>query len=256
MVTNRKQPGILSKADQRIATVIAERMLTANSPDARWAAIQLTLHDLGATAINAAVVCAKQETPFWFRSSLPQQTRGAYAERFIGSDFIVSHVARSRTPLRWRTADRIGYEADHRYRDFSNFIRDSGDRSILSLNLQPAPNAGVSTITYCSTLNPTEVMSEQNMLRIETAIRLLLPWLDWPDDVSGSGLLPLPGRSLTVRELQALRLLAGGLMNARIADAMGISEAMVSKHLRSACRKLGAKTREEAIAKAIRATRI
>jgi DNA-binding CsgD family transcriptional regulator len=41
------------------------------------------------------------------------------------------------------------------------------------------------------------------------------------------------------------------MMNARIAEAMGIGEAMVAKHLRSARRKLAARTREEAIAKAV-----
>ncbi len=126
----------------------------------------------------------------------------------------------------------------------------------MCLTARPTPSSGANTITYCSKLEPSEVMDTENLHRIETAIRLLLPWLDWPESASATDLLPIRRRELSVREAQALRLLAGGMMNARIADAMGISEAMVTKHLRSARWKLNAKTREEAVAKAVRAARI
>lgn len=68
-------------------------------------------------------------------------------------------------------------------------------------------------------------MTGAHLRRIEMAIRLLLPWLDWPE---GPGFLPVSGPELSPRQTQALRLLAGGMMNARIADAMGVGEATAS----------------------------
>lgn len=61
-----------------------------------------------------------------------------------------------------------------------------------------------------------------------------------------------PGR-LTGRERQVLALLAAGHQNARIAHQLEIAEVTVRKTLLSARRKLSARTREEALAKAVRA---
>lgn len=58
--------------------------------------------------------------------------------------------------------------------------------------------------------------------------------------------------ALTAREREALTLCAQGLLTARIAERMGISEAGAKKHLSAARRKLGARTREEAVARAAR----
>jgi DNA-binding NarL/FixJ family response regulator len=57
--------------------------------------------------------------------------------------------------------------------------------------------------------------------------------------------------ALSPRELECLKLLASGRLNDRIADALGISTVTVEFHLRNAKTKLGAATREQALAKAI-----
>ncbi|MEL6234462.1 MAG: LuxR C-terminal-related transcriptional regulator [Pseudomonadota bacterium] len=56
---------------------------------------------------------------------------------------------------------------------------------------------------------------------------------------------------LTPREADCLLHLAQGQRNARIAEQLGISTATVEMHLANARRKLGAKTREQAVALAI-----
>ena len=244
-----------SKSDQRNASAIAQRMLAAPTADLRWAAIQLTLQDLGATAVNAAAVCPELRQPNWFRSSLPRATREEYAKSYIGSDFIVDHVASSRHPLIWQTERRIAYEGIEKYSKFADFVRDAGKQVVLSCSFRPAVSANIHSITYCSTLKSNEVVAPQNLRRIEIAMQLLLPWLGSPEDSAASDLVPLPGHQLSPRELQVLRLIAGGLMTARIADELGISEVTVTKHLSSACRKLDARTRAEAVARALRSAR-
>lgn len=240
-----------------IASGIAERMLAAQSFDDRWDAICSTLTLFGATSINVASIDPRSGRPIWFRSSLPAQTLTDYvAEDFTSLDLIVRHASKNPAPFRWQTADRTAYERSENDRAFGNFVRDSGERSIVCMTTRLRPNGEVTAITFCSTHDPHEVMADENLRRIETAIRLLLPWVGWPDSRTATGFIPTGLPDLSPREAQALRLLAGGMMNARIADMMGISEAMVAKHLRSARRKMDAKTREEAVATAVRSAQI
>ena len=55
-------------------------------------------------------------------------------------------------------------------------------------------------------------------------------------------------KKLSAREKQSMTLLAGGLKVPRIAFELSLSEAAVRLYLRNAKSKLGADTREEAIA--------
>ncbi len=63
-----------------------------------------------------------------------------------------------------------------------------------------------------------------------------------------------PSRSsaLTVRELEVLRLLADGLRHEEIGNRLGIGSETVRTHLRKASDRLGAATRTQAVATALR----
>lgn len=56
---------------------------------------------------------------------------------------------------------------------------------------------------------------------------------------------------LTKREMQCLQGLASGLSNAGIAKQLSVSLATVALHITNARSKLGAKTREQAVAEAV-----
>jgi DNA-binding CsgD family transcriptional regulator len=58
--------------------------------------------------------------------------------------------------------------------------------------------------------------------------------------------------SLTPREREILSMLAEGLPNKVIASRLGISEHTVKTHLEAVFEKLGASTRAEAVARAVR----
>lgn len=61
-----------------------------------------------------------------------------------------------------------------------------------------------------------------------------------------------PGKTLTQRELDVLGLLAQGLQHEEIGRRLGISSETVRTHLRKACDRLGAATRTQAVATALR----
>ncbi|NRB34937.1 MAG: autoinducer binding domain-containing protein [Rhodobacteraceae bacterium] len=96
---------------------------------------------------------------------------------------------------------------------------------------------------------------EQRQFEIDMAISLAqLPMLD---DVARGGGGPLwidltPSQpQLTPREREVLQWLAAGLQVDRIADRMMLSNPTVSLHIQSAKKRLGASTREQAVAMAM-----
>jgi DNA-binding CsgD family transcriptional regulator len=64
---------------------------------------------------------------------------------------------------------------------------------------------------------------------------------------------PRRGDLLSPREREVLMWLASGLRTAEIAHRMGIETVTVGYHLQRARRKLGARTREQALAIAVKA---
>ncbi|MFD5649806.1 LuxR C-terminal-related transcriptional regulator [Streptomyces sp. NPDC127039] len=68
--------------------------------------------------------------------------------------------------------------------------------------------------------------------------------------VAGSG--PVPGPRLAPREVDVLACVAAGATNGAAAERLGVGPETVKSYLRSAMRKLGARTRTEAVASARR----
>lgn len=66
--------------------------------------------------------------------------------------------------------------------------------------------------------------------------------------------MPYKKARLTKREKECLWLLANGLDRNQIADALGVAVATVDFHFANAKKKLDAKTREQALARALSAS--
>jgi DNA-binding NarL/FixJ family response regulator len=60
-----------------------------------------------------------------------------------------------------------------------------------------------------------------------------------------------PPDALTKRELEVLRLMAGGYSNREIADALGTAEGTVKNHTSSILSKLGVRDRTRAVLRAL-----
>ena len=73
-----------------------------------------------------------------------------------------------------------------------------------------------------------------------------------PDEVAQRLAERMPQSALSAREIDVLRLAAGGKSNKRIADILGLSEATVRTHMSHILAKLGADDRTQAATEAMR----
>ena len=99
------------------------------------------------------------------------------------------------------------------------------------------------------------VLKEAPLVDVVRAFEALLAGRTYVDPALAASALDRNGhngRSLTAREVDVLRLLAEGLTHEEIGARLGISSETVRTHMRKACNRLGAKTRTQAVALALR----
>jgi DNA-binding NarL/FixJ family response regulator len=94
------------------------------------------------------------------------------------------------------------------------------------------------------------VLKEAPLAAVVRALRLAQAGRSYIDSAI-AGDTPT-GARLTQRELDVLRLLAEGMRQEEIGQHLGIGSETVRTHLRKACARLGAATRTQAVASALR----
>jgi len=96
------------------------------------------------------------------------------------------------------------------------------------------------------------MITPEGQATIRLATALVAAYYRPDEDLSQSGEIYRLQATLTAREREALQWLSQGLLSAAIAERMRVTPVTVAKHLHSARRKLGARTREQALAIAVR----
>ncbi|MFG3131071.1 LuxR C-terminal-related transcriptional regulator [Streptomyces tendae] len=108
---------------------------------------------------------------------------------------------------------------------------------------------------------PADGTAWEQVREAHAALRALAPRITDPalrdELLRAAGLLvagdgPVPGPRLAPREVDVLACVAGGATNGEAAERLGVGPETVKSYLRSAMRKLGARTRTEAVASARR----
>lgn len=120
----------------------------------------------------------------------------------------------------------------------------------LAVPLRPAPGAAQGGFTLLTRLHGAAFAAWRGaheraaVLAAHAAAQRILELAEDPAAAAAQ-------RRLSPRERECLLWLAAGLRNDRIAERLGIATATVALHLARARRKLGAATREQALAKAL-----
>lgn len=183
-------------------------------------------------------------------STMPENWMANYSERNLAQiDPFMRYCAATLIPF----GTGIDYIGDHTYlddieRNFISEASETGFRAGISCMIRANSAEGAVGWNLGSSLSRPEfehVLSEhghvlrlaahfshEKLARLETGTEACAP-------------------SLSPREIECLQWIAAGLRTKEVANRMGIRPVTVELHLRNARTKLGAQTREQAIAHAI-----
>ncbi|MBB5515805.1 DNA-binding CsgD family transcriptional regulator [Rubricella aquisinus] len=228
------------------------------TPDG-WAQAMEVLARYGVTAVNLGDAVTQTGEILWMRSSMQDQWLSDYVgEGFYEVDPVVAGLREGASSMemalgqmaRDTAEDRRAWELDHG-------MRAAGYATIFC---QPfaGPKEGVGRlVNLTSDLSRDDFLAGDQDVILRTAMALLAGKFG-PGHLGDAGAADTllyatqdglaKVERLSDRERDVLRLLALGHMNARIADLLQIAEVTVRAHLKSARRKLGAATREQALA--------
>lgn len=233
-----------------------ERFMSARSSADRWRIANEVMASLGAIALNVAEIDVKTRKLLWMRSSMTREFLSEYAQqKFYEVDQFVAGIALPFYPSLHVTGTLEHATApSRRHLDFNWTAWDMGYTLAYAMRFAGSGPGTRKTVVFCAGEKASEFTAEQfEKIRLAgTAVAAFIgvpgqgeEYLDFPEQETGN--------VLSGREKQMLALLAAGYLNTRIAHELGVAEVTVRKTLLSARRKLGAKTREEALAIAVRA---
>lgn len=228
------------------------RLDAAAAPEQVWDAAVDAFALFGPGWLCFSVVDAMRNALLGGRNAMPPASRTAYAdEGMLRYDYCLAHASASRALLSWGIPEEGGSaSAGEDARRFDGFLSAQGRRHVL---VQPFHETH-RRISVTLLLAEPWSWGEEGLSRFRLFANLLRAHYRWDGDphaVASAG--PLAAQALlTPREREALRRIADGRTAVEAAEAMGLSAAALRKHIASARSKLGAATREEAVAAAHR----
>jgi DNA-binding CsgD family transcriptional regulator len=244
-----------------------------NGPRGEFTGSQRLRHSLHRTALHAGMplaagnpfgqgVCARAfgevwETGFDHRlSGYRGDLRTATVPEFRGFRPALDYLAKARTPLlvdHRRVAE--GDRDDPAAALSRDMIERFGQYQALLLPLADPASGTVALLSVWGDEDRDDFtrMVTENLAVLHLAGLYFLAMMDarWPIAAIGGSSWPRPERPLSSRERQVLALIAAGAQTAEIADRLTVSERSVREYVARARRKLGARTRSDAVARAV-----
>ena len=217
-----------------------------DSPLQRWETANALIGELGGTAVNIGAIQQDEIEPMWLLSSMCYTWRKKYvAERLFEIDPFIPMLKKKNTPIILDTRKR------HKSQPLNDHLYKAGYKFLYGMPFQGTTASERKIVTYCTDLTLSEVKARGYLERIRFLAAILV-----------TQVLPLDRTAvvpdqyfiksiLTARERECLQMLANGSRNQRIAGMLGIAEVTVRKHIVAARTKLGAMTREQAVAIAL-----
>lgn len=229
------------------------KLLSAPDHETRWQEISKVAESVGANSVIVSQYQGDEFLPLWARGTMEVDWLDEYVgESYFQIDPLLLSRISGTAPVpnnvrnQFEKSDKgspiwnmTGALLHYRYDQFSPFA------SPETLGF------GSKFVVFSSDTSPGEFLSSSRSAAIPLVAELIARFADAPLHPGDTDTFSMEFTYLTTRELDALRYLACGHMNDRIAEKMGIAEVTVRLHLKNARRKLRAKTREQAVAKAM-----
>lgn len=229
-----------------------ERLQRCSSIDLTWKEVRKFAAHQGIARIGCVYAALRPGKPLnkpFVRGTLsPAIGKRWVTDRLYLSDPIAARALSSPKPFCWGAEYLGSQQLTVDVRAFYEGIRDDGAASLFVIPMRCDPNRGLGLGLLGSDMRRDEF----DAFLAEKAIFLAMAVL-YADQrmVTLSRAETATVASLAPRETECLELLTSGLKNEVIAQRMGITVHTVQLHLASAKKKLGAATREQALAKAL-----
>lgn len=236
---------------------ILRRLNEARDAGENWETCVAIARELGADALNIAKFRADTPVPIWIRVSTHEK---GGLEEYVTRDYMsvdpvlvpradgsmkdVDHISIHRNMAEKTLSEKELECYDHLLKygqsDYITFrIRDKGDES-----------EEILVVFACS--SGVAEMLKADIDQLGVIANLLALYTAPPTPERPEGKVPLLYDFLTSRERDVLTALAKGMHNSEIAHELGITEVTVRMHTTGARKKMGATTRAQAIALALK----
>lgn len=220
----------------------------------RWNVANRVIQNLGGVALNVGEFDMHLGQVKWVTSSMSHDWMTHYMEEgYFEGDSVVAHGTRSFDTMVLNTGlKRVDAGSTELEVRVDQDLFDFGYKGFLAqaFSLGASSNRFAATLVSDSSINHIDQPDVAAQFQRVSAV--ISAFLGSPYDGSCGDVYFVGQSPLTPREREVLSLLASGYMYSRIADRLGLAEITVRTHVKSAREKLGAATREQAIAIAIR----
>lgn len=183
------------------------------------------------------------ETHFFFQDWLPDWIELYVSRNFVAADYVVAESRRRISPFTWleAKAERTLSRAEQ---DIWDTAAESGWTDGFSVPIHgPGGYFGLVTMAGKQQAMPSALRGELHRLAFLSHERCR--------DLTGHAPVADPQVVLTHRELECIRWVAAGKTDGEIAALLGMSQTTARTHIDQARRKLGARTRSQAVARLV-----
>lgn len=235
---------------ENIVSAFNERFKVGGTEEDSWLIAQSIVRDVGGSALNIGGTNIAGDQPSWGRSSMSDAWLKRYETKnyHLVDPFIAALVGRLPEVM---TDCGVLQQSDPAY-ELNHDLNAYGYGSLYASTSGSLSSGYREIVVFCSEHSLADVDASIGFKRLKVIHAIIAA--NMPTQLNGEfrGRIKVREASLTAKECDILCWLACGLRNDQIAFNGNIAEVTVRKHLLSIRKKLGAMTREQAIAIAVR----
>ncbi|MCJ8322913.1 MAG: hypothetical protein HRU29_02405 [Rhizobiales bacterium] len=230
-----------------------EQFSSTSDDDMRWAIADNLVRQFGGTSL-CVVASSGASSVNWLRSSMSEEWVNEYlVEKYYEVDpFVLNMPFENKFQIRAPNLLKKGFVESRKLIELNRSLADADYNSLYTGNFNMNFNRDHKLVGIATDMPMEEFAKILSFKHIQHLMAIISAYVAVPHDADLKGVSNFGGNVLSPKEKEVLAWLAAGLQNAAIAEKMNIAEITVRKRLTIIRNKLGAKTRDQALAIAVR----
>ncbi len=230
-------------------------MQNSRSEEEGWTSIHGILQQIGASHLVAGKATKADQSILWMRTSMKDSWMEEYLDRqYYTADTIIMNGIDRSAAVNIVCGDMLvpneNQNALERQLNLGLKGAGYGELRAKSFTTDDCLSTKFSTICF---EDHKDILDSINQVHVGQVQSLMSIFLGENISSQSPGLVKLGAHALSGRERDVLAYLSQGMMTAQIAEKLGLADVTVNKHFNSARKRLGAATREQALAIAMAA---